>query len=441
MECTTSPQPDNAEKTQSRKFSLKQYLADHNILRLTDKSIIIPFTKQTITIVGICFLVIFLFVFQPISVTFHIPYVQEKENTVTQKSISKRLKNVSKKVFLTRKDNDTEELMHTFPLVQYNEPVVRWNDWIFFADDFSQQQRAIYAHNITTGETHTIHDEIDLYASLQVIDARLFVSVSAYLEDGALYWMDLPPSGKLQKINGAKGGEIVQAYNRYWIVKKDGELCWVQTDFSLLNITSKEITPIFTAMEGCRGGDAFISIDINDRMIFAHHGDSVCTDVPPDTTPYSSRSYFDYVFAVPLSNISTTEEIIAEQHMPPCITSLFYNEKSNQLLLLGTTAQLLNTATNERIFLSDLPETFIDSHVYGWNSNSICIATGKQSAKIDLSSHQFIENDPFCNSIKRATIPFSEEKSEKEIDTYSFLQSLNLPKDYEISVESVVEEK
>jgi hypothetical protein len=167
-------------------------------------------------------------------------------------------------------------------------------------------------------------------SDIQVINNTLFFSLGGYLAPGGIFWVDLPATVKPQKLTDSSNAKITFWKNRYWIMSDVGDACWGVTDYSLVDLTTKKVSHIASSTSGCFEGEEYIDIDKVSRMILAFHTQDFGSETESD-----KDGIYQYVIAIPLSNSSIKEVVIAKQEMPADITSIIYLEGSNQLLLVG----------------------------------------------------------------------------------------------------------
>lgn len=226
------------------------------------------------------------------------------------------------------------------------EYVEQWNNWLFYPV-FAEDDIQIKGYNLEADEMKTIYSlkenaadfqgrgrDLPTHISdMQIIDNTLFFSFGGYLARGATFLVDLTSVAKPRKIADAPNAKIVFWEDRYWIIGGEGDGCAGFTDYSLVDLAAKEASHVATLEVGCEGGEKYIGIDKKNRMIVAF-----CTWPPP---PFGREEEGDeeekcqYVIAIPLSNPSLEEGVIAKQEMPADISAIEYLEDSDQLLLVG----------------------------------------------------------------------------------------------------------
>ncbi len=226
------------------------------------------------------------------------------------------------------------------------EYVEQGNDWLFYPT-FENNGIQIKGYDLKTNKIKTIYDlnenqadfqggEGDLPTDIwdmQIIDNTLFFSFGGYFTQGATFWVDLTAVAEPHKIADAPNAKIVFWEDRYWIIGGGGDGCAGFTDYSLIDLATKEANHITTIEVGCDGGEEYIGIDKKDRMLVAF-----CTWQPPPVgreDEGDEEEKCQYVIAIPLSNPSLEEGVIAKQEMPADISSIEYLKDSDQLLLVG----------------------------------------------------------------------------------------------------------
>jgi hypothetical protein len=268
------------------------------------------------------------------------------------------------KVWVLKKKIDGEKQTILYLCSEYRKICIeQWKDWIFYLG-FEDDSIQIKGYNLKTSESKIIYDvkqNANDYegmmgkglprevSDMQVIDNTLFFSFGGYLAPGATFWVDLPPYVKPQKLAESRNPRIMYWKNRYWLIGGEGDACFRVVDFSLVDLASKKVTHVATSREGCVEGEEYIAIDKRDRMILAYH--------TPDNRFYEDDEIgvYQYVIAVPLSNPSVKEGVIAKQDMPAEINFIDYFEDSDQLFLIGKKEEYLYDFSSKIIKKSETP--------------------------------------------------------------------------------------
>lgn len=255
----------------------------------------------------------------------------------------------------------------------------KWNNWLFYATEslendtkvhkanydinnyISDRNILIRAFNLETGNVKTIFDlrerinefcanyrlvkekapcnaisqnnirvNLGLYKVfyLRVINNTLFFTIAGDQNiSSAMYWVDLPPNQKPEKLIDGEGGPRIEFWrDRYWIFDGDGDGCGTHRNYRLLDLNTKKVDYVATSSIGCDKGEVYIGFDKRGRMIFGYPEFSF--------DDYLNKEY-KYVVAINLSSPPIREGVIAEQEMPPNIRSIVYLEGKDQLLLIG----------------------------------------------------------------------------------------------------------
>ncbi|MCX6792107.1 MAG: hypothetical protein NT149_03670 [Candidatus Gottesmanbacteria bacterium] len=217
--------------------------------------------------------------------------------------------------------------------------IVHWGDYLFYGSGDYSSNVQVYSYNFKIGEKKTIYNQEsrnDLgsgrnnrYVSdMQVLNNTLFFSIGGYMTSGATFWMTLPPAGQPQILTGGANGKIQYWKDRYWLINGEGDACWGGTSYSLIDLATKKVTEIASSNSGCMEGEEYVDIDKRNRMILAFH-------TAGTGEGEAGSGIYQYVIAVPLSNPTMKEGVIAKQDMPAGITSVTYLADTDQLLLTG----------------------------------------------------------------------------------------------------------
>ncbi|MCL5073814.1 MAG: hypothetical protein M1308_23415, partial [Actinobacteria bacterium] len=179
---------------------------------------------------------------------------------------------------------------------------------------------------------------------MQVIDNTLYFSLGGYLKDGVVFWLDLPPAKKPQKLISARNGSIAKLRNWYFVIGGEGDSCWSEQDFYLLDIKNKTVKKVTSAKYGCNQGEESLGLTNEGKMIMAYHGSN-------GDDPY--KGDYEYISTIDILNPENKKMIISRDKMPDKISWLLYSEDRNQLLLIGpavylydVTGDLLNKITD-----------------------------------------------------------------------------------------------
>lgn len=239
---------------------------------------------------------------------------------------------------LKRNTSTAKETVLTLPDIE--NQIVHWGDLLIYGSGDYSSNVQLYSYNLKTGEKKTIYDQAsredfqggrnNRYVSdLQAINNTLFFSIGGYLTSGASFYQPLPPIGQPQKLAVGANGRIQYWKNHYWIINGEGDACWGTSSYSLIDLASKKVTPIATSTSGCYEGEEFVDIDKREKMIMAFH------TAGSGEGGEGGSGIYQYVIAIPLTNPTAKEGIIAKQDMPSGITSVVYLTNSDQLLLVG----------------------------------------------------------------------------------------------------------
>lgn len=274
------------------------------------------------------------------------------------------------------------ETVLTLPDVE--NQIVEWGNLLIYGSGDYSSNVQIKSLNLKTGEKNIIYDQAsrndfegggnNRYVSdMQVLNNTLFFSIGGYLTSGATFWMTLPPIGQPQKLTDGANGKIQYWKDRYWLINGEGDACWGETSYSLIDLTTKKVTEIASSSPGCNEGEEYVDIDKRNRMIMAFH------TADSGEGGYRGNGIYQYVVAIPLNNPSAKEGIIAKQDMPAGITSVVYLADTDQLLLVGK-----------------------EKYMYDFSSKAITKTDITVPTSTTLTSTQ---NKKFRDKVKELTLP------------------------------------
>lgn len=340
----------------------------------------------------------------------------------------------SKNLVLKRKTDQGWDTLYTFP-ESGDQRIIRWNDMLFYGNSGYGSKVELFSHDLQTGVTETVFEKEttrQYISDLQVIDKTLFFSIGGYLAGGATYWLNLPPSGTPKQLTESSNGKIEKMNNRYWIIGGEGDACWGVTNYSLIDLNTKIVTPVATSTSGCYEGEEYIDIDKRDRMLLSFHTpDFGGSDGKPD------EGIYQYVIAVPLSNPKAKAGVISKQDMPVGITDIKYFENKDSLILSGKGLYVFDFETNKLSKILDITDSWFRSKIDSWTNNSICLSKlnndKTEVAEINTDTKQLNENASNCQ-IKPSPTPQSYQQTQDE-GNQKLIKSLNLPSNYELVLE------
>lgn len=339
----------------------------------------------------------------------------------------------SKNLVLNKKTDNGSEVIFSFP-ESGDKRVIRWNDFLFYGSQGYGEKVELFSHNLKTGETKTVYEEESrnrYISDLQAIDNTLFFSVGGYLAGGATYWINLPPTGKPQKLTDSANGRIEFMNNRYWLIGGEGDSCWGTTNYSLLNINTKRITPVATSNVGCTEGEEFIGIDKRERMLLSFHVSNLAS-----TPEQESLGIYKNIVAVPLTNPSVKTEVISKQEMPVGINTIKYSEQQDKLLLFGNAVYIYDFSTNKLNKVLDVPKDWLFAEVQSWQDDLVCLTESKNQKNIgvNLTTKQINENNSCVLNFSPSPKPY---KEIEEAQNRELIKKLDLPLNYEFVLEEV----
>ncbi|MEI6533633.1 MAG: hypothetical protein WCO06_07420 [Candidatus Roizmanbacteria bacterium] len=245
--------------------------------------------------------------------------------------------------------NGKEEIVFSFP--ENINKIVRWGDLLIYGSESYTSNVQLFSLNIRTGERKTIYDQSSrndftngrnsrYVSNIQILQNTLYFSIGGYLTTGALFSINLPPTSEPIKLSDGANNNIQYWKNRYWIMNSEGDACWGNKNYSLIDLVSKKVTNIVTSKVGCIEGEEMIDIDKRNRMILAFH------TAGSGEGDEDSNGMYQYIIAILLSNPQNKEGVIAKQNMPANIRSIVYLNESDKLLLVGNEKYLFDFATN-----------------------------------------------------------------------------------------------
>jgi len=263
---------------------------------------------------------------------------------------------------LNKKENGSSRTVLSICGDCYGSYILQWEDWLFYTTTLDNSVQ-INEYNFKSEKLDTLYDlrqhtkEFEgrgkgfpsELADIKIIDRTLYFSLGGYLAPGAIFWMDLPPASKPQKLTDSSNGVVAYWKNRYWVVGGEGDACGGFMDYSLVDLIQKKVTHIASSTVGCFDGEGYIEIDKRDRMIMAFHTTGTGDGGDNDSGIYK------YVIAIPLDNPAIKEGVIAKQNMPAEITDIRYSKDADQLFLYGKQKYIFDFLSNSIQKVDELP--------------------------------------------------------------------------------------
>lgn len=343
--------------------------------------------------------------------------------------------------FIKRKTPEGEKIVYEFDRNGLNF-ITRWNDSLFYSYYFDKDlggdkglQLTVYEYNLKTGKTTTLFTKtsVDLtIVSLKVLDNTLFFSLGAYLTPGEMYWINLSQGRSVQQLMYAneKGYGIPQVEkirNNYFFITSEGDACSSVADYSLLDMQTKELTPVAQTNRGCGGGIEYLGIDSQNRMLLAPHtgGSEI------------SMGRYTNVFAKTLQPQQQKHEVIAMQAMPENISFIKYRTETNSLFLFGDTVYEYAISSQKLRIIANLPTEWRGDgngfYTVSFSGNIACVSKSKEgdsralAYRIDLGSGVLSREDACSGNFES-----HEENTSRERDL--LFKSLDLSKEYSLSL-------
>lgn len=320
----------------------------------------------------------------------------------------------------------------------YTTPkIARWNNFLFYAGSIEDRRAKIYMLNLNNGAQSVLYEDIgdnDNYISVtdvQVIDDTLYFSTGGYLVKGATYWIDLPIKStpiKPNKLTDSRNASIRFMNNRYWIIGGEGDACWGQQDYYLLDTELKNLVSVAESFTGCNDGLEFIGIDKDERFIMADHSGFEFGRV--------DKGAYNYLLAIPLQNINNKQVVLSKTSTPKNIRDINFSEVDNSVVLLGDALYIFDLTKDELIKIIEIPENWIEVRLSSVSANIVCLSQSGigDLIEINLATKKIVDTkSEKCQHI------YSEnwDKDGRDIErrTREIIKSLDLPEGYSFNYE------
>lgn len=314
--------------------------------------------------------------------------------------------------------------------------ISRWNNYLFFGStmnaygflgtDLQENTVVVMSLNLDTGEYKTIYKQEDTrldISDLQVINDTLYFTTGAYLSKGNTYWVDLNDMSEPQTLLEGFNGRIEKRDDRYWLITGEGDACWGQGSFSILDIDTKKVTHVADTHYGCSEGEEDLGV-YNDKLLVSFHS--------VDMAGYAEDGedgIYSYIEAIPLDNPENREVLLSKDDMPEGIRALKLSEDKNHLILFGSKIYILNLYSNELKEYSAVGERWLTSSIVSWKEDRLCLRAyfPYEYAELDINSGEVNIETTECSQETALKNSYTKTDEEKMKETLDYIYSLQLP--------------
>lgn len=341
--------------------------------------------------------------------------------------------NTSTQFFVIKKG---EKVLYKKRLTSYGYEVVRWQDWLFYTEQNSESKSTttVIGLNLQTGETKIILQDTNeerQVSELLVLNNTLYISFGGYFADGAIYWTKLPTLHAPQKLISMPNPSISLVNKTYWIMGGEGDSCWHEGYYAMLDLLTNKVGPIIETHEGCRTeGEAFVGIDKQNRVIVAKH--------PIQAGLWQGETLYD---APPFSNIVAIsphtlerEILLSEEKMPNNIVEIYFNSNKESLILMGPKIYVYDIDQDTLTYITSYDEHWVRYEILRWSDDGVCISLWDKEGKPSIITHSFTHNVLDCAVDPTPTVDYKQDEIDK---TQQLIKDLNLPEGYEVSIKEL----
>ena len=322
------------------------------------------------------------------------------------------------------------------------QQIIRWKDLLLFTNqpDWSEKGgvNVIYQHDIDSGNTSQLFQKQSklTLAGLNVIGNTLYFYLGDYLQDGESYWIDLNSSDKVVHKLIDRSGIVEEIRGRYFFISSEADACWNKEDFSLIDLQTKQLTPLAETQSGCREGEEYLGINKRDQMLLADqkgvvgYGDYDWTESRPYTSIIiiSLVSPFERTFLIP------------PESMPSGIVRIEYSEDSDSLLFVGDAIYLHTFSSGIFEKIIDLPKEWVEYKKYPsmlkWSDGDVCIQKSDErhintiTLLVNLETRKIVNDSSRCIQEPQTRSIVGENDDEKAKKKFEDLQ---LPSSYSLT--------
>lgn len=343
--------------------------------------------------------------------------------------------------------NGERVLVKKFSL--YETPPVRWKDYLFYKADGSQN---VVALNLKTqqekpvagltklasqfkngADVESLVNRVNLN-DLTVIDDTLYVSYGGYLVTAATFWVDLNKWSVPVKLTDSRNGYIEKHGNTYWLVGGEGDACWSQGSYSLLDTKARKILGTLDVDSGCDSGFSVIGFDSKrERILMATY------------TVKGDELFGDFIYtsfvSVPYSNLKTKKVLISESEFPGGNGSFLYKEDGDLLMYKNDTALYRVDLKRDKLVKGpEIKESLKAAKLSSFVSGGVCLYEGWTT---QTQQEKFILVDPDSFEVKSMDSQECRSETSAFTDNYvarkkreatTLFKGFNLPKEYSFEI-------
>ena len=240
---------------------------------------------------------------------------------------------------------------------EYSSLVAAWKDTIIFTQPTATQGAGIYQLNLTTQQTTKLFTIADsdpeskqdhlMITSLEVDHDTLLFSLTAYLNAGHQYILDLAHSGPAQEVSSIMSGDWERDnQGRLWLRGGFGDGC--AGEIKLYHVNSSTWVPQLVAdySTACGEGQLALGVDTHNRLLLAGY-----TGTPNEI----EIPVYSYITSIHINDPSIIEGIIAKQDFPAHITQIQFNPNTDQILMASESATLVYDLSTALTTISATP--------------------------------------------------------------------------------------
>jgi len=335
------------------------------------------------------------------------------------------------KIFVIKKG---DEILYSKKLTSYGYEVVRWHDWLFYTRPNANRasETDIVGLNMKTSERNVLMQNNDTkrqITTLSILNDTLYISFGGQFAEGKMYWTKLPTLNSPKELISMPNPQISFVHKRYWIIGGEGDACWHEGYYAPFDPFTHTIGPIITTHEGCKtGGEAFVGIDKQGRVIVAQH--PIQPELFQVKTLYDAPSFSRIVAIEP--HTLERKVLLSKEKMPDNIVEIHFDSNRESLLLMGPKIYAYDIGQNKLTYFTSSNEHWVRSEIIRWNNDGICISLWNKQGKQIIIPHSFTNNALNC-SINSS--PQANDEQDALQKTQQYIQDLHLPKGYNAEIE------
>lgn len=340
-----------------------------------------------------------------------------------EKALSESPNQQKNKCTLKRKVNNSSETV--FGSDCYGE-ITRWNDHLFFSETIQSKPGTasnilLFSYNIATGEKKEIYNLTEHkkdfsgrlpydVAFLDIIDGRLYFSVSGHMSASALYSLDLSSSEEA-KLLTKDFVSIEHRDGKYWVFNRLGDACVGSERRAFFDTNTQQIGKEFTLQQDCNEGERFIGASDKEVYVQRYAQQNISAlEMDGIFTPKIRE-----IYSMNVNNLGEKTIVFSDKNFSGTVSDALYLHDKKEFLFIANNALVFYNTKNSKLEkIIDINQVSSDIRL-GQVGDKICLDWNDE---VDVESKKIIKDQRDCQQVySGASIPEQ-------------VKQLNLPGEY-----------